>query len=59
MRALRECKRMIETTAGGCCTAFPFEAAIWLWEEAEELYGGRTAEHVASALATVSYLEHG
>lgn len=31
---------MITTHAGGCTTAFPFEAAIWLLEELEELYGG-------------------
>lgn len=31
---------MITTSAGGCCTPFPFEAAIWLLEEQEELYGG-------------------
>ncbi len=31
---------MIEATSGGCCTPYPFEAAIWLWEETEELYGG-------------------
>ena len=31
---------MITTSAGGCTTAFPFEAAIWLLEEQEELYGG-------------------
>lgn len=40
IQALRVCKSMIEATRGGCCTAFPFEAAIWLWEETEELYGG-------------------
>ena len=31
---------MITTSAGGCTTPFPFEAAIWLLEEQEELYGG-------------------
>ena len=40
IQALRVCKSMIEATRGGCCTAFPVEAAIWLWEETEELYGG-------------------
>ena len=40
MEALRECVRMITTSAGGCTTPFPFEAAIWLLEEQEELYGG-------------------
>lgn len=40
IEALRECHKMISASAGGCCTAFPFEAAIWLWEEKEELYGG-------------------
>ena len=39
MDALRECVKMITTSAGGCTTAFPFEAAIWLLEEQEELYG--------------------
>ncbi len=39
--ALRACKRMIESP--GCSTPFPFEAAIWLWEETEELYGGQLA----------------
>lgn len=33
---------MIEAV-GGCCTPYPFEAAIWLWEETEELYGGTLA----------------
>ncbi|EIE19817.1 hypothetical protein COCSUDRAFT_83558 [Coccomyxa subellipsoidea C-169] len=40
MEALRECVRMIMANAGGCTTPFPFEAAIWLLEEQEELYGG-------------------
>lgn len=40
IEALHVCKNMIEATKGGCCTAYPFEAAIWLWEETEELYGG-------------------
>lgn len=40
LEAMRECIRMITTIAGGCCTPFPFEAAIWLLEEQEELYGG-------------------
>ena len=40
LEALRECVRMITTSAGGCTTPFPFEAAIWLLEEQEELYGG-------------------
>lgn len=38
--ALRECARMVTTSAGGCTTPFPFEAAIWLLEEQEELFGG-------------------
>ena len=38
--AMRECVKMIATSAGGCCTSFPFEAAIWLLEEQEELCGG-------------------
>lgn len=40
MEAMRECVRMITNSAGGCCTPFPFEAAIWMLEEQEELYGG-------------------
>eukprot|EP00884_Botryococcus_braunii_P003748 jgi/Botrbrau1/13374/Bobra.0194s0006.2 len=40
--ALQECVDMITTSAGGCTTPFPFEAAIWLLEEQEELYGGNT-----------------
>ena len=40
MEALRACVRMITSGAGGCTTSFPFEAAIWLLEEQEELYGG-------------------
>ncbi|KAK9826861.1 hypothetical protein WJX81_001210 [Elliptochloris bilobata] len=40
LQALRACVRMITTHAGGCTTPFPFEAAIWLLEELEELYGG-------------------
>lgn len=30
---------MIAAPGGGCCTVFPFEAAIWLLEEQEELVG--------------------
>ncbi|KAK9814721.1 hypothetical protein WJX72_010484 [[Myrmecia] bisecta] len=37
IEAMKECVRMITTS---CCTPFPFEAAIWLLEEQEELYGG-------------------
>lgn len=40
LQALRACVRMITAHAGGCTTPFPFEAAIWLLEELEELYGG-------------------
>lgn len=40
MAALKECAKMVTTSAGGCTTAFPFEAAIWLLEEQEELFGG-------------------
>ena len=40
LQALRACVRMITVHAGGCTTPFPFEAAIWLLEELEELYGG-------------------
>lgn len=37
--ALKECMKMIAAPGGGCCTVFPFEAAIWLLEEQEELVG--------------------
>ena len=40
MDAMRECVRMITVSSGGCTTPFPFEAAIWLLEEQEELFGG-------------------
>lgn len=40
MLAMRECARMVTTASGGCTTPFPFEAAIWLLEEQEELFGG-------------------
>lgn len=40
MAAMKECAKMITTSAGGCTTPFPFEAAIWLLEEQEELFGG-------------------
>lgn len=43
MAALKECAKMVTTSAGGCTTAFPFEAAIWLLEEQEELFGGTFA----------------
>ena len=33
---------MIAAPGGGCCTVFPFEAAIWLLEEQEELFGGNS-----------------
>lgn len=39
MAAMKECARMVTTSAGGCTTPFPFEAAIWLLEEQEELFG--------------------
>lgn len=38
--ALAECVRQVTTGQGGCCTPFPFTAAIWLLEEQEELRGG-------------------
>ena len=37
--ALKECVKMITAQGGGCCTVFPYEAAIWLLEEQEELVG--------------------
>ncbi|KAL3149277.1 Tetratricopeptide repeat protein 37, variant 2 [Trebouxia sp. C0010 RCD-2024] len=37
--ALKECVKMINAPGGGCCTVFPYEAAIWLLEEQEELVG--------------------
>ena len=30
---------MIAAPGGGCCSVFPFEAAIWLLEEQEEVVG--------------------
>lgn len=39
MAAMKECAKMVTTSAGGCTTPFPFEAAIWLLEEQEELFG--------------------
>jgi hypothetical protein len=42
---------MIESP--GCSTPFPFEAAIWLWEETEELYGGSLAGLPVSLGGTV------
>ena len=38
--ALEECVRAIVAAPGGCTTPFPFEAAIWLLEEQEEICGG-------------------
>lgn len=60
MDALKECARLITTSVGGCTTAFPFEAAIWLLEEQEELYGNtfpvrsNTAENLASQVNILS-----
>ncbi len=34
---------MIYAPRGGCCTPLPYEAAIWLLEEEEEITGGRIA----------------
>lgn len=51
MDALRECVRMITTSTGGCTTAFPFEAAIWMLEEQEELYGGTFPVHSGEVAA--------
>ena len=48
--ALRECIRMI-SAPGGCCTVFPFEAAIWLLEEQEELFGNRKPVHKSSSMS--------
>lgn len=56
MLALQECVDMITTSAGGCTTPFPFEAAIWLLEEQEELYGGNTPVYnTGRALSSVSH----
>ena len=48
--ALAECVRAVTTSAGGCCTPFPFEAAIWLLEEQEELCGGHVPVSSGSLL---------
>lgn len=37
---------MITAPGGGCCTVFPFEAAIWLLEEQEELFGSGSGKRV-------------
>lgn len=34
---------MITSRPGGCCTPFPYEAAIWLLEEQEEIFGGHVS----------------
>lgn len=36
---------------GGCCTVFPFEAAIWLLEEQEELFGNKKRIHKSSSMS--------
>ena len=46
--ALAECVRMV-VAPGGCATAFPFEAAIWLLEEAEEIGGGHGPPPIPAA----------
>ena len=48
---MSECVRMITTHVGGCTTPFPFEAAIWLLEEQEELYGGALPVYGEASLA--------
>ena len=40
---------MIAAPGGGCCTVFPFEAAIWLLEEQEELFGNGSGRRVQRA----------
>lgn len=47
--ALKECVKMIAAPGGGCCTVFPFEAAIWLLEEQEELFGNGAGRRVQRA----------
>ena len=47
--ALKECVKMIAAPGGGCCTVFPFEAAIWLLEEQEELFGNGSGRRVQRA----------
>lgn len=42
---------MITTSAGGCTTSFPFEAAIWLLEEQEELCGGTLPVYNSSTVS--------
>ena len=44
VEALKECMRMITSRPGGCCTPFPYEAAIWLLEEQEEIFGGHVSD---------------
>ena len=58
MAAMRECAKMMTTSAGGCTTPFPFEAAIWLLEEQEELFGGTfPVQNVEVGLARFKYLK--
>lgn len=42
---------------GGCCTVFPFEAAIWLLEEQEELVGTNKRSINRCWTSTLSVLE--
>lgn len=47
--------RQVTTGQGGCCTPFPFTAAIWLLEEQEELRGGIQPSSRASRVWTSRY----
>lgn len=52
--ALKECIKMISAPGGGCCTVFPFEAAIWLLEEQEELFGNGNGSKRVQRSSTMS-----
>jgi len=52
--ALKECIKMISAPGGGCCTVFPFEAAIWLLEEQEELFGNGNGSNRVQRSSTMS-----
>lgn len=63
--AIQECQHMVSRNArkagGGCCTPLPYEAAIWLWEEEEELTGGSHViggQHVAPASSSQHHTHH-
>ena len=43
LAALRECHAMIFNGRAGCTTPLPYEAAVWLLEEEEEIKGGHVS----------------